>query len=160
MALLDILKKSPFRKGTGKNRKADEKLKRPSKGALKRPVSSKDTESKVSVESEKGKETAESKSKVKHGESELAANAILSPHTTEKSAISAEGGAYVFRVAPNANKVMIKRAVEEFYGFKPKKVRITNMPSKSRINRGKVGTKSGFKKAVVYLKEGDEIEIT
>lgn len=44
------------------------------------------------------------------------------------------------------------------YGFKPVKIRIINTHSKKRVVRGKKGMKPGFKKALVYLKEGDKIE--
>lgn len=142
MALLDIFKGR-------KKKKADEKLKRPPKGVFKQ-----------SKQIEAEKEEVKEEKKPKQKESLLASRVLLSSHTTEKSTISAESGVYVFRVAPNSNKVMIKQAIEEFYGFRPRKVSITNMPSKRRINRGKVGTRSGFKKAVVYLKEGDKIEVT
>ena len=43
-------------------------------------------------------------------------------------------------------------------GFEPIKIRIINVPLKKRIVRGKVGIKSGYKKALVYLKESDKIE--
>lgn len=127
-------------------------MKRPPKGVFKQPK-------KPEVKKEDEVKTEE-KPKQKQMESLLASKVLLSPHATEKSTLSAEGGAYVFRVAPDSNKVMIKRAIEEFYGFKARKVSITNMPSKRRISRGRVGTKSGFKKAVVYLKEGDKIDLT
>lgn len=146
MALLDILK--------GKKRKADDKLKRPSKGVFKQSE-----KKEVSALPEQKGET-EKKPKQKQGESLLASRVLLSPHITEKSAISGEGGAYVFRVATSSNKIMIKRAIEEFYGLKPRKISITNIPAKRRISRGKVGTKPGFKKAVVYLKKGDTIDIS
>jgi len=145
MALLDIFK--------DKKKKADEKLKRPPKGVFKQSERKK-------PEIIKEDKKREDKPLKKQRESLLASEVILSPHTTEKSALSAENGAYVFRVASGTNKVIIKRAIEEFYGFKPEKISITNIPSKKRINRGKVGIKPGFKKAVVYLKKGDEIDIT
>jgi large subunit ribosomal protein L23 len=144
MALFDIFKKGLPRKA-GKKRKADEKLKRPSKGALK--------------EVEKAAEEPEKEEIAKEGKSELASRVILFPHITEKTTLFSEKGVYSFRVSPKANKIMIKQSIREMYGFDPRKIRIINVPSKTRSLRGKKGVKPGYKKALVYLKEGDKIEI-
>lgn len=97
-------------------------------------------------------------SKIKTAQSLLAAKFLLRPHITEQSNILAKKGVYAFRVHPSANKIIIKKAVKEMYGFEPVKVSIINVPSKKRRVRGKTGIKSGFKKALVYLKNGDKIE--
>lgn len=88
----------------------------------------------------------------------LAPSVLISPHITEKSTALSGKGIYVFRVSPKTNKTLVSQAVYEVYGFKPKRVRILNMPEKIRLNRGKQGVKPGYKKAIVYLKEGDKIE--
>lgn len=144
MALLDIFK--------GKKKKADKKLKRPPKGVFKQ------SEKKKSQPSKKEKLSEEKFPKRK--DSVLASRVILAPHITEKSTLSAEKGVYAFRVSSGSNKVMIKRSIEELYGFKPTKINIVNIPSKRRVSRGRAGVKPGFKKAVVYLKKGDKIVLT
>ena len=84
---------------------------------------------------------------------------IKKPRITEKSGIQAEAlGVYTFEVTDKANKKNIAKAVKELYKVTPVKVNITKLPSKKVFSRGKVGRKSGVKKAIVYLKKGDKIE--
>jgi large subunit ribosomal protein L23 len=82
---------------------------------------------------------------------------IKGPRITEKSAIGAEKGIYTFNVATIANKNEIKKAIKTLYGVSPVKVTITMITDKTVVRRGVAGTKSGGKKAVVYLKKGDKI---
>lgn len=68
---------------------------------------------------------------------------------------------YVFKVAISANKQEIKDAIEHIYANK--KVRVTRVntitiPRKKRRVRGRQGMKSAFKKAIVTLMPGDQIE--
>lgn len=86
---------------------------------------------------------------------------LLKPRITEKATSSAEHGVYVFEVDPRATKKDIAHAVLHFYGTAPAKVSIVTIPSKEIFSRvqGKRGRKSSGKKAYVYLKEGDKIEI-
>lgn len=86
--------------------------------------------------------------------------AIIKPHVAEKSTMLNERGVYVFKVKPNANKVMVRQEIKKMYGKAPVKVNIVNLPSKKVFVRGKHGIKPGFKKAVVYLKKGEKIETT
>ena len=84
---------------------------------------------------------------------------IKKPRITEKSGIQAENmGIYTFEVTAEANKKNVAKAVKELYKVTPVKVNITNLPGKIVFSRGKVGRKSGVKKAIVYLKKGDKIE--
>ena len=84
---------------------------------------------------------------------------IKKPRITEKSGIQAEAlGVYTFEVTDKANKKNIAKAIKELYKVTPVKVNITNLPAKKVFSRGKVGRKSGVKKAIVYLKKGDKIE--
>lgn len=145
MALFDIFKRD-------KKKKVEEKLKRPPKGALK---SSSAAAKQKTEELQKEKEGG-----AKEGKSEFASGVVLAPHITEKSANCSENGVYVFRVAPAANKIMIKRAIKELYGFTPLRIRTIKMPAKLRLVRGKTGVKPGYKKAAVYLKEGDKIDLS
>jgi|SRR3989344_5509866 len=85
-------------------------------------------------------------------------NIIIKPRITERASFITEDRGYTFDVDPRANKIQIKRAVEEIYKVKPVKVCIVTVPAKRIRVRGKAGVKSGGKKAIVYLKEGDKIE--
>lgn len=85
---------------------------------------------------------------------------IIKPHVAEKSTNLNEKGMYVFKVAEKANKIMIKRAVKETYGVVPQKINIVNIPPKKIFLRRREGVKPGFKKAVIFLKKGEKIEIS
>ncbi len=84
---------------------------------------------------------------------------IKGARITEKAAIGAEKGIYTFNVATNATKNEIKKAIKLIYGVDPVRVAITQIQEKPVFRRGKIGTKKGGKKAVVYLKKGDKIAI-
>ena len=95
---------------------------------------------------------------IKTVESKRAAIILQSPKVTEKSSLSSESGVYVFRVAPNAPKHEIKKAVEELYNVRVDKVRVINMPSRLRRFGRKLGFKPGYRKALVKLVGGQKIE--
>lgn len=99
--------------------------------------------------------------KAKKGEAKLGdrVNAIVRPHITEKAAILAEKGTYVFEVACDTNKIEIAKAIEVLYKVTPVRVNIINLPNTRVFVRGKNGVKSGIRKALVTLKKGDTIEI-
>lgn len=84
---------------------------------------------------------------------------ILGARMTEKAAIGAEKGVYTFNIAKNTNKTEVRKAFIALYKVTPLKISITQRKEKVVFVRGKVGTKSGGKKAVVYLKKGDKIAI-
>ena len=85
---------------------------------------------------------------------------LLKPHITEKAILGADkSGVYVFRVTKDANKKSISVSVKNIYNVTPRMVRVVNYPSKQVFVRGKKGVKSGGKKAYVYLKKGDKIEL-
>jgi large subunit ribosomal protein L23 len=84
---------------------------------------------------------------------------IIRPRITEKSGMAAEAaGVYTFEVLANSNKPMIAKYIKNLYKVTPRKINIINLPAKRVIVRGKRGTKSAVKKAMVYLKKGDKIE--
>jgi large subunit ribosomal protein L23 len=84
---------------------------------------------------------------------------LIRPRITEKaSLLAAERNAYTFFVNKRANKKEIAQAIEDQYKVRPIKVNIVKIPRKKIIIRRKEGFKSGGKKAVVYLREGDNIE--
>jgi large subunit ribosomal protein L23 len=89
---------------------------------------------------------------------------ILRPRITEKSGIMSEpkdgrAAVYTFEVRENANKPMISQAIKALYKVSPVKVRIVNLPAKRVFVRGKRGTSNGVKKAMIYLKKGEKINL-
>lgn len=85
---------------------------------------------------------------------------VLNPLRTEKGTnILAKKNKYIFAVDRNANKIQIKRAVEEIYKVKVKGVNTINVLGKWRKVRLVEGKRPDWKKAVVTLKEGEVIEI-
>lgn len=83
----------------------------------------------------------------------------IKPHITEKAAAFNEKGVYVFRVARNFNKIMVKEAVKKIYGATSERVSIINVPSKTIFMKRKRAEKPGYKKAIVYLKKGEKITV-
>jgi large subunit ribosomal protein L23 len=81
------------------------------------------------------------------------------PRITEKAAISAEKGKYVFEIHSSATKASVKAAVKELYKVTPVSVNIARTPSKKVFVRGKAGVKKGVIKAYVTLKKGETIEL-
>jgi large subunit ribosomal protein L23 len=70
---------------------------------------------------------------------------------------------YTFVVAKKANKLEIKKAVEEFYGIQVEDVNTLVMPSKAKSRNTKAGVVSGRKpakkKAIVTVAEGETIDL-
>lgn len=86
---------------------------------------------------------------------------IKHPIITEKSTELSSQNKYVFCVDKKANKNQIKKAIEEIYKVKVEKVYVVNVKPKKRMYRFYIeGYKSGYKKAIVKLKEGEKIAIT
>ncbi len=86
-------------------------------------------------------------------------NVIIAPVITEKSAIQKENNVYTFKVAKDANKIQIKKAIEEAFGVKVTKVNTLNTKSKSKRVGRYTGKTQAYKKAFVTLKDGDSIEL-
>jgi large subunit ribosomal protein L23 len=85
---------------------------------------------------------------------------ILSPVITEKSTRLSEANQVVFRVARDATKPQIKKAVETLFKVKVKSVNTIKTKGKVKAWRGKRYEKSDVKKAVVTLAEGHQIDVT
>ena len=64
---------------------------------------------------------------------------------------------YLFRVADDATKIDIKRAVEEIYKVKVDCVNTSAVPGKLKRVRSRAGYTTGWKKAIVTLQEGQKI---
>ena len=84
---------------------------------------------------------------------------IKKPRITEKVAMLAEQGVYTFEVAALATKSEIRKEIEKIYKVKPLKINMLPIRHKKIMVRGRMGVKKGGKKAVVYLKKGDKIDI-
>ena len=89
---------------------------------------------------------------------------IIKPIVTEKQTAITEKfpNRYGFRVSPDANKLEIKKAVEDMYGVTVESVNTMNYAGKkkSRYTKSGIinGKSSAFKKAIVTLKEGETID--
>ncbi len=86
---------------------------------------------------------------------------IIRPVVSEKSYGLLDQGVYTFIVAPYANKVEIRHAVEAIFGVDVIKVNTLNRPGKRKRNRGKstYGKRSDTKRALVTLATGQNIPI-
>ena len=86
---------------------------------------------------------------------------ILSPRVTEKGAYLSESGCYVFNVAQTANKFEIAQAIKTIFKVTPRKVTVVAVPRKVVSTRGtnRKGQTAGGKKAYVFLKKGETIEL-
>lgn len=83
---------------------------------------------------------------------------LIRPHTTEKTALLANTGVYVFAVGKDVNKHVVASAVEARYGVKVECVRMSRTHEKMRRRGRQVGWKPGIKKAIVQLVTGNKIE--
>jgi len=79
------------------------------------------------------------------------------PHVAEKASTLEARGVYTFVVETRATKRDVVEAIKEIYNVTPTKIRTIHVPEKKVFGRGRGGTKSGYKKALVYLKDGDTI---
>src|SRR3989442_5096003 len=92
------------------------------------------------------------------------AGTVIRPVVTEKSSAQyAASKVYAFQVDPAASKPAIRQAVQAMFGVTVTGVRTINVRAKERrpggLGRGRSGTRSAWKKAIVTLKEGDVIPI-
>lgn len=89
---------------------------------------------------------------------------LIRPIVTEKAtADNEERNRFAFVVEKSANKIEIKKAVEEFYGVNVEKVRTVIMPAKRSVKYTKggmvVGKKDSYKKAIVDVRSGETIDL-
>ena len=84
---------------------------------------------------------------------------ILSLVVTEKAErLKAEQSRYTFKVAPTANKIEVRDAVERLFKVHVRDVRVMNYLGKMRRMGRFEGRRPDWKKAVVTLKQGERIE--
>jgi large subunit ribosomal protein L23 len=86
---------------------------------------------------------------------------IIRPVVSEKSYAAYDANVYTFLVAPDANKIEIKQAVESIFGVRVTKVNTLNRSGKRKRNRrtGDWGQRAAQRRAIVSLAEGDTIDI-
>lgn len=77
---------------------------------------------------------------------------------SEKSTMNEPQGKYLFLIAKGANKIQVKKAVEEIYKVKVAAVNTFVAPGKLKRVRHQLGKTPDLKKAVVTLKEGQKID--
>ena len=84
---------------------------------------------------------------------------LLGPHVSEKAAIVADlNNQYVFRVAVDATKLEVRKAVEQLFKVNVDDVQTLKVKGKVKRNRYGVSTKPTWKKAYVRLEQGQEID--
>jgi len=117
----------------------------------------------------KKKETTEKSAEIVKGEVSTQAlpsdrnllAVIVGPRLTEKSVAQGEQNVYTFNVRRDATKFQIRDAVKALYNVTPVKVNTVNKKPAERMQGSRNRTKhvKGMKKAYVYLKKGDTINL-
>ena len=87
------------------------------------------------------------------------AKLILSPRVTEKASLQSNQNAFTFLVRGDATKMSLRDEIKSEYKVTPRAINIVNIPRQWTFVRGKLGTKAGYKKAIVFLKKGDTIKL-
>ena len=87
-------------------------------------------------------------------------NLIKKPVIKEKSTANAQFNKYIFEVRNYANKINIKKTIEEIYKVKVQKLNSLNVKSKPKVFKGQRGTRSELKRIIVTLKEGNTIDMS
>jgi large subunit ribosomal protein L23 len=93
----------------------------------------------------------------------MAREILIKPLITEKSEnISETSGQYTFIVDRRSNKIEVKKAIEDMYNVSVESVNTLIMPGKSKVRNTRSGVQKGrkpsFKKAIVRLSPGEEID--
>lgn len=85
---------------------------------------------------------------------------VISLLRTEKGTTLMPLNKYIFHVDMKANKLQIKKAVEQIYKVKVSRVNTAVVSGKTKRVRFKAGRTADWKKAIVTLKEGHKIDVT
>ena len=150
MSLLDRFKKN----------KKEEKIEAVKKGPR---VEVEKKIEKIEPKSEKPvakKTQADNVKKIEKKEFSQAWRILAKPLVTEKATTIGElHNQYIFEVADRANKIEIKKAIQDFYGVNVEKVNVMNVRGKKKRVGRHEGWRPGFKKAIVFLAPEEKIEI-
>jgi len=84
---------------------------------------------------------------------------LLAPVVTEKSYELIDQRKYSFRIHPDAHKTQVRQAVEELFDVHVESVNILKVQPKPKRRGTRRGLRPGWKKAVVQIRKGEEIEI-
>ena len=85
---------------------------------------------------------------------------ILSPFVTEKSTNLSDQNKIIFKVPNKTNKVNLKKNIEKIFKVNVTKINIINKQTRKKIVRGKKVKVMGYKKAIITLKKGQNIDLT
>lgn len=105
------------------------------------------------------KNNLETDTKVKKSFNKIAYKTIIKPLVTEKAANMGAHSKYLFKVSIRTNKLEISKAIEEVYGIKPEKINIINTQGKVVRHGKNIGKRSNWKKALVTLPKGKNIDV-
>ena len=84
---------------------------------------------------------------------------LLAPVVSEKSYAGIADGRYTFKVHPEAHRTQVRQAVEQLFGVHVERVNIVKVQAKPKRRGMFKGTRPGWKKAIVQVREGETIEI-
>lgn len=84
---------------------------------------------------------------------------LVKPLITEKGTVLNAENKYVFEVASGANKIEVAKAIKEVYGISPEKVNIVRVLGKNTRFGRTLGKRKDWKKAIVTLPKGKEIQV-
>ena len=85
---------------------------------------------------------------------------ILSPFVTEKSTNLSDQNKIIFKVPNKTNKINLKKNIEKIFKVNVTKINIINKQARKKIVRGKKVKVMGYKKAIITLKKGQNIDLT
>ena len=84
---------------------------------------------------------------------------ILSPVVTEKSTNISEQNKIVFKIPAKANKKSLKKNIEKIFKVNVIKINVINKKNRIKTTRGKKVKIKGYKKAIITLKKGQNIDL-
>ena len=86
---------------------------------------------------------------------------LVGPHISEKASVLADGKSqFVFKVAVDATKLEIKKAVESLFSVKVDEVRTVNVQGKTKRTARGLGKRNDWKKAYVSIQAGQDLDFT
>ena len=85
---------------------------------------------------------------------------ILSPVVTEKSTKLSEQNKVIFKVPYKSNKLVLKKNIEKIFKVNVTKINIINKKGRIKLTRGRKVKVLGYKKAIITLKKGQNIDLT
>tara|TARA_Y200000002_G_scaffold322042_1_gene282460 strand:+ start:215 stop:511 length:297 start_codon:yes stop_codon:yes gene_type:complete len=85
---------------------------------------------------------------------------LISPVVTEKSTNLSEFNKVVFKVPQKTNKKILKKSIEKIFKVNITKINIINKKTMTKLTRGKKVKIKGYKKAIITLKKGQNIDLT